>query len=204
MAAEPTVFVVDDDEMARDSLCALARSMGIHAESFTSAEAFLDHYDKERPGCLVTDVRMLGMSGLELQDKLRELDVQLPVIVITAYAHTPLTVRAMKGGAVTLLEKPYEENELWDAIREALSRDAAQRDTHQRRQQYRQRLEKLTPAERKVLNLIVAGEPNKVIAKRLGVSIRTVEAHRHRVFTKTQTDSVAELVRIVIDAEQTG
>jgi len=113
MTAKPTVFVVDDDELARTSVCALVCSMGIPAEPFSSAEEFLDHYVEGLPGCLVTDVRMLGMSGLELQERLRELDIHLPVVVMTAYAKTPLTVRAIQGGAVTLLEKPCEDDELW-------------------------------------------------------------------------------------------
>ena len=133
MSNEPTVFVVDDDELARDSVCALVQSMGIRAESFSSAEEFLEQYVDGRPGCLVTDVRMTGMSGLELQEKLQELKIPLPVIVMTAYAKTSLTVRAMQSGAVTVLEKPCEENELWDAIRTALARDAQGRDARDQR-----------------------------------------------------------------------
>ena len=200
MTGEPTVFVVDDDELARTSVCALARSMGIRAESFSSAEEFLEHYVEGRPGCLVTDVRMLGMSGLELQDRLRELDVHVPVIVMTAYAKTPLTVRAIKGGAVTVLEKPCEENELWDAVRKALSRDAEGRARHGRRQELRRRIERLTPVQRKVMDMIVAGKANKVIAMDLDISVRTVEARRQELFAKMQADSVAELVRLVIEA----
>ena len=201
MSAEPTVFVVDDDELARMSVCALVRSMGIRAESFSSAEEFLEQYQKGAPGCLVTDVRMLGMSGLQLQEKLQEFNISLPVIVMTAHARVPMTVRAMKRGAVTLLEKPCEDNELWDAIREALAQDAATRQQSERREQYRRRLAKLTPTENEVMELVVAGEQNKVIAKRLGVSIRTVEARRHEVYRKIDIDSVAELVRVVIEAD---
>jgi FixJ family two-component response regulator len=144
---------------------------------------------------------MLGMSGLELQEKLKELDISLPVIIISAYAQTPMTVQAMKRGAVSFLEKPCEENQLWDAIREALAQDEATRLARERREECHQRLAILTPAERAVMELIVAGEPNKVIAKRLGVSVRTVEARRHEVFKKTQVDSVAALVRLVMEAE---
>lgn len=200
MTDEPTVFVVDDDELARTSVCALVRSMGIRAESFSSAEEFLNHYVEGRPGCLVTDVRMLGMSGLELQERLRELDIRLPVIVMTAYAKTPLTVRAIQGGAVTLLEKPCGEDELWDAIRKALSQDINGRATHQRVQELRRRIERLTPTQRKVMDLIVAGKANKVIAMELDISVRTVEARRQEVFVKMQSDSVAELVRLVLEA----
>jgi FixJ family two-component response regulator len=198
MAAEQTVYVVDDDELSRGSVCALARSMGVRAESFSSAEQFLRHYRKGQPGCLVTDVRMLGMSGLELQQRLKDLDIPLPVIVMTAYARIPMSVEAMKRGAVTFLEKPCEENQLWEAIRDALAQDAATRAEFERRDEYRRRLAALTSAEREVMDRVVKGEANKVIAKRLGVSIRTVEARRHEVFRKAQVNSVAELVRLVM------
>lgn len=198
---EMTVHVVDDDEMARMSVCALVDSMGIRAESFSSAEEFLEKYEKGRPGCLVTDVRMLGMSGMELQQKLQELNIPLPVIVMTAHAETPITVRAIKRGAVTLLEKPCGDNDLWDAIREGLAQDAATRQRFQNLEENRRRLATLTPAERKALDLIVAGEPNKIIAKRLDVSLRTVEARRQEIFRKTDVDSVAELVRVVMEAD---
>ncbi len=200
MAGEPTVFVVDDDELMRSSVCALARSMEIRAEAFCSAEGFLENHVDGRPGCLVTDIRMLGMSGLELQDKLRELDVHLPVIVMTAYANTPLTVRAMQNGALTLLEKPFEDNELWDAIRKALARDAAQHAAHERRRELSRRIERLTPTQREVMDLIVAGKSNKWIANELDVGIRTVESRRREVFDRMQADSLAELVRLAIEA----
>lgn len=199
MNNEPTVFVVDDDELVRTSVCALVRSMGIAAEPFSSAEQFLEHYVAGRPGCLVTDVRMLGMSGIELQEKLRELDVQLPVIVMTAYAQTPLTVRAMRGGAVTLLEKPFEDNELWDAIREALAKDGETRDTHEQAQVVRRRIEGLTSTQRKVMDFMIDGKPNKAIAQELDVGIRTVESRRREVFDQLRADSVAELVKLVVE-----
>ena len=200
MAGEPTVFVVDDDELMRTSICALASSMEVRAEAFCSAEEFLENYVDHRQGCLVTDIRMLGMSGLELQEKLCELDVRLPVIVMTAYANIPLTVRAMQGGALTLLEKPFEDNELWDAIRWALAKDAEQRATHEHRRELRRRIEGLTPTQREVMDLIVAGESNKWIAKELDLGIRTVESRRREVFEQMQAESVAELVRLTIEA----
>ena len=201
MTQDPTVFVVDDDDLVRTSVCALVRSMGLRAKSFASAEEFLEQDVAQQPGCLVTDVRMLGMSGLELQDRLRELDIPLPVIVMTAYAKTPVTVRAIKGGAVTLLEKPCDDSELWDSIRKALAQDAEDRAVHERRRALRRRLEGLTPTQRRVMDMIVSGRPNKVIAKELDVSIRTVEAHRQGVFSGMQADSVAELVRMAIEAD---
>lgn len=202
MTTDPTVYVVDDDELARRSVCALVRSMGIRAESFSSAEEFLQHYQKGQPGCLVTDVRLLGMSGLELQQRLIELDIFLPVIIVTAFARVPMTVEAMKTGAVTLLEKPCEENLLWQAIRDGLDQDASRRAECQTKEECRERLVLLTEAENDVLRLVVEGVPNKVIAKQLGKSLRTVEGRRAEIFAKTQVDSVAQLVRLVMLAEQ--
>ncbi len=204
MAFEPTVFVVDDDERARKSVCALVRSLGLRAEAFPSAEEFLAHCTSGRAGCVVTDVRMIGMSGLDLQDKLIERGIRLPVIVLTAYPRTSSTVRAMKAGAVTLLEKPYDEEDLWDAIRKALAQDAAGREKSQRRSEIRERAARLTPAERSVMDLIVQGQPNKVMAKQLDMSIRTIESRRHEVFTKMGVESVAELVRLAIEGELTA
>jgi FixJ family two-component response regulator len=204
MAFEPVVFVVDDDERACKSVCALVRSLGLRAEAFSCAEDFLTHHTRGCPGCLVTDIRMTGMSGLDLQDRLVEQGIRLPVIVLTAYPRTRSTVRAMKAGAVTLLEKPYDEEELWDAIRKALAQEAAGRAEVQRRGEIRERAALLTPAERTVMNLIVQGKPNKVIAKQLNTSIRTVESRRHEVFTKMGVESVAELVRLAIEGELTA
>lgn len=200
MLSEPTVFVVDDDPQSRKSVCALVRSMGIRAQQFSSAEEFLGGYREGRPGCLVTDVRMFGMSGLELQEELQRRKVLLPVIVLTAYPRTPLTVRAIKAGAVTLLEKPYEDDDLWDAIRKALSEDAAGRAQHRHRREIRRRADSLTPAERNVMDMMVQGKPNKAIARELDVSLRTIENRRRAVFAKMQASSVAELVRTAIEA----
>lgn len=204
MSAEPTVFVVDDDEQARKSVCALVRSMGMRAESFASAEDFLNRYTPDRPGCLVTDYRMLGMSGLELQEELARRGIALPVIVLTAYARTSVAVQAMKAGAVTMLDKPYAEDDLWDAIRKALAEGAVAQAEMARREEIRRRIAALTPSEREVMDHIVRGNANKVIAKKLGVSLRTVENRRHEVLEKMHADSVAELVRMVLEADLGG
>jgi two-component system, LuxR family, response regulator FixJ len=201
MDFEPVVFVVDDDERARKSVCALVRSLGLKAEASSSAEEFLAGDIAACPGCVVTDLRMAGMSGLDLQDRLIERGVRLPVIVLTAYPKTRSTVRAMKAGAVTILEKPYDEEELWDAIRRALAQEAAGRAEAQRCHDIQRRAALLTPAEREVMNFIVQGKPNKAIARQLNVSIRTIEGRRHEIFTKMEVDSVAELVRLAIEAE---
>jgi FixJ family two-component response regulator len=201
MSDAPIVFVVDDDERACRSVCALAQSMGLECKSFSTAEQFLGYYSTDRAGCLVTDVRMLGISGLELQEKLNEMGSLLPVIIMTAYATTPVTVRAMKSGALTMLDKPYHEDQLWDAIRKALSLDAQRRVQHERRHAIRQRMEQLTPSERDVLQLVVSGKANKVIACILDVSVRTVENRRRDVYRKMDAESAVDLVRMVIEAD---
>ncbi len=201
MTSEPTVFVVDDDEHARKSVSALVRSLKGRSESFCSAEEFLAFYTAGRPGCLVTDICMMGMSGLDLQARLLELGIELPVVVLTAFPRTRLTVRAMAAGAVTLLEKPYAADELWDAIRNALSRDAAAHAETQRRRKISDRAKLLTPTERDVMRMIVRGQPNKLIAKQLSTSMRTIEARRHQVFAKMEVESVAELVRLAIEGK---
>lgn len=201
---EPTVFVVDDDEGARTSVRALVRSMGIQVETFPSAEAFLAAFDRTSRGCLVTDVRMLGMSGIELQEKLAADGITLPVIIITAHAETPLTVRAVKTGAVTVLEKPCRDYELYDAIRDALSQDAAMRLRAAEHHMFLQKVTSLTSQERQVLDLMIEGLANKVIAKRMDVSVRTVENRRQRIFEKTGTQSLAELIRMFVEANVTA
>ncbi|QDT61213.1 Response regulator protein TmoT [Stieleria bergensis] len=174
--------------------------MGLAAKAYLSAEAFLQDYNIDQPGCLVTDVRMLGMSGLELQARLEEMGAMLPVIILTAYATTPVTVEAIQRGAITMLDKPYVEDDLWNAIRRALSTDASERVAETRRREIRHRIDELTPSERAVLSFVVQGKPNKVIANRLDVSVRTVENRRSEIYNKLQAGSVVELVRMVIEA----
>lgn len=200
MSEQATVFVIDDDGPARDSVCLLVRSMGIRAVAFGSAEEFLEGFDADCPGCVITDVRMPGLSGVQLQETLLSRSVGIPVIVLTGYASTALTVRAMKNGAVTLLDKPYQDNDLWDAVRSALTRDATYRKRSRRMREIRDRLDRLTPKEASVLDLILKGRPNKLMAIELKVSERTVENRRREVFRKTETNSVAELVRLAIEA----
>lgn len=201
---DPTVFVVDDDEEACASVCALVRSMGLPARAFASAEEFLADYSEDQPGCLVTDYRMVGMNGIQLQERLLEQNLTLPVIVLTAFARTPLTVQAIKNGALTMLDKPYDDDELWDAIRRGLALDRQRREARDRVAQMQRRLERLTESERLVMDQVVDGVPNKVIANRLQVSVRTVENRRHEVFQKMNAESVAELVRIVVELREAG
>ncbi len=201
MSVEPVVHVVDDDPLARSSVCALVRSMGVAVCPHDSAEAFLAAYQPGSPGCLVTDFRMRGMSGVELQQELINRGTFLPVIVITAFARTAMTVEVVQKGAVTVLEKPYADDDLWDGIRKALEYDREQRADHQRTTASRHRLETLTESEREVLKLVMEGLPNKQIANSLDVSIRTVENRRAAIFEKTGTESLAELIRLKIAAD---
>ena len=193
----PTVYVVDDEEQARDSVCALVRSMGVAVKAFDSGEAFIENYD-DGPGCLIADYRMAGMNGIELQETLIKNNCQLPVIIITAYARTPITVRAIQNGAVTLLDKPYEDDELWQAIRKGFHIDEQRRLHNQNSLEVQNRLASLSEKEREVLDLIVKGKPNKAMASQLDVSLRTIENRRRRVFAKLAVDTVAELVALVL------
>ena len=201
MAIQSTVYIVDDDAASRASVQALVASMDVRSRVFASAEEFLQAYDPAEPGCLVTDLRMLGMSGVELLEKLRSRGINIPTIVLSAYADVPVTVKAMQLGAVTLLEKPCRQLELWDAIRKALQVENENRARQQRMRQLRERLAALTPQEVQVLDLISQGVPNKAIAHRVNVSLRTVEARRKSIFKKTGTRSVAELVRMIEEAK---
>ena len=200
MIEDAIIYVVDDDQQARKAVQTLVRAMGVRSEGFESAEAFLSGYDGHRPACLVTDVRMLGMSGLELQERLNQMGVTMSVVVLTAFASTPTTVRAMRNGALTLMEKPCDDDELWDAIRTGLAADVQNCELERRRASILEKLDLLTPKERQVLEYIVAGDANKVVARKLDVSIRTVENHRHKIFHKMNADSLAELVRIALAA----
>ena len=200
MSEIPTVFVIDDDRPASESVCLLIRSMGIRVLAFASAEEFLKGFDPECAGCIITDVRMPGLSGVQLQEVLISKGIETPVIMLTGYASTALTVRAMKNGAVTLLDKPHQDNDLWDAVRNVLTRDSKHRQKSVRIREIQERFDRLTPKEVRVLELVLKGRPNKVIAAELSVSERTVENRRREIFTKTETGSVAELVQLAIEA----
>ena len=200
MYESATVFIVDDEASARKSVAALVESMGVNTKCFASAEEFLEKYD-EGPGCLVSDLRMVGMSGTDLQDKLKSLYVDLPVIIITAHADVPSAVRSMRQGAVTFLEKTCTEQELWQAICDALRKDVAQRQTLARQKAAREKLDLLTEKERAVLGMISSGHLNKQVAKTLDVSVRTVEIRRQRIMKKVGVNSFAELMRFFLKAE---
>ena len=198
---EPTVFIVDDDEAMRDALDTLIRSVGMRTSLHASADEFLAAYDPEQPGCLVLDVRMPGMSGLDLQDALAEQGIKLPVIIITGHGDIPMAVQAMRAGAVDFLEKPFREQELLHRIHQAVEQDTRARQDRAAKAEITARLASLTPREGQVLDLVVAGRPNKAIAGELGLSHKTVEFHRAKIMDKMRADNVAELVRMVLAAE---
>jgi FixJ family two-component response regulator len=191
------VYVVDDDASIRQALSGLLRSVGLDVETFGSAREFLRAPRADAPGCLVLDVSLPDGSGLDLPDELRDLDIPLPIIFITGHGTIPMSVRAMKSGALEFLTKPFREPELLDAIHIALERDRLARAEHHEVREARRRMERLTPREREVLGLVVAGRMNKQIAANLGTAEQTVKQHRGRVMRKLEVDSVADLVRLV-------
>jgi FixJ family two-component response regulator len=196
------VFVVDDDDGMRQSLKNLIRSVGLRVEAFASAQEFLRSKLTDVPGCLVLDIRMPGMSGLELQAKLNERHSILPIIFITGHGDVPMAVEAMQAGAVDFIQKPFRDQDLLDRINQGLEKDAGSRRMLAERNMIRKRLESLTPREREVLDLVVAGKANKVIAGDLNLSQRTVEIHRARVMEKMEAHSLAHLVRMVLAVER--
>jgi len=197
---QPIVYVVDDDEAVRNSLRMLLKSLGIAAVTHGSAAEFLAGYDPEQPGCLVLDVRMPEMSGPELQDELNRRGAIIPVIFVTGHGDVPMAVEAMHRGAVDFLQKPFGDKDLVDRIQRALTADRGNRALLGEKDQIRARIALLTPRERQVLELVILGEANKVIAGHLGVSQRTVEIHRAHVMEKMGVSALAHLVRMSIVA----
>jgi two-component system response regulator FixJ len=199
---EPAVFIVDDDAAVRDSLGLLLRSVGLIHESHSSASDFLETYDPARPGCLVLDVRMPGMSGLELQEELQKRHSTLPIIFLTAHGDVPMAVAAVKAGAVDFVQKPFRDQDLIDKIHHAINQDSRIREKLADRRKILSRIDSLTPREREVMDMVVDGKANKVIAIDLGLSQRTVEIHRARVMRKMNADSVSQLVQMVMRARE--
>lgn len=203
MESGPTVFVVDDDEAVRNCVRRLVESVHLHAETFASADDFLNAYLPSRTGCLVVDVRMPGMSGLELQQRLVELGYSLPVILLSGYGDVSVAVRAMKAGAVSFLEKPFNDHLLLDTIREAIARDAQNRRNLALAAELQARIDRLTPREHEVMNLLVDGNVSKEVAAKLRLSPKTVEVHRAHVMKKLEAKTIADLIRFALLARAT-
>ncbi len=197
-----TVIVVDDDEAVRSSLRLLMKSVGLAVETYGSAGDFLAAYNAAVPGCLVLDVRMPGMSGLELQEQLNLKGAIIPVIFVTGHGDVPMAVEAMQHGAFDFLQKPFRDQDLLDRIQRAMATDRENRAQLTQKDQIRARLESLTPREREVLQLMTRGRPNKLMAADLGLSQRTIEIHRARVMEKMQAASLAQLVRMTLELEE--
>jgi RNA polymerase sigma factor (sigma-70 family) len=197
MTRAPVVFVVDDDPSVRSSLKFLIGSVGLEVESFDSAETFLQRKPPDAPSCLVLDVRLRGLSGLDFQRELAARNICIPIVFVTGHGDIPMSVRAMKAGAIEFLTKPFRDQDLLDAVRIALERDRARREQEKEVAELQQRFDLLTPSEQKVISLVVSGMLNKQIAGQLGTAENTVKVHRSRAMEKMKAQSVADLVRMV-------
>ncbi len=200
--AEPTIFIVDDDVAMRSSLVRLVKSVGLHPQTHKSAEEFLGALEGETPGCVVLDVRLPGMSGLDLQEELSARGIMIPIIVISGHGDIPMALRALRAGALDFLEKPFRSQEVLDRIRHAIDLDAENRRQRSAEDVIRRRINRLTPRQREVLDMIAAGYTTVQIARRLGLSPKTVYAHRAEALGKMNTGSVAEAARLLLIADK--
>jgi FixJ family two-component response regulator len=195
LSQTPLVFVVDDDESVRRALARLIRSIGLEVQTFASPSSFLAHRRPDRPACAILDLRMPGVSGLTVQEELARTAADIPIVFLTGHADVPTSVRAMKAGAVDFLQKPLNEQHLLDTVQRAVERARQLWSSRAQRELIESRVARLTPREREVFALVVAGLPNKLVAERLGAAEKTVKLHRARVMEKMEVDSLADLVR---------
>lgn len=202
--SDPIVYVIDDDAQSGRAVAELVRTFGHQVKTFQNPREFvdqLDAIDQQQIGCVITDLRMNGVDGMEVLQRILDREVALPVIIVTAYAETAVTVRALRRGAVAVLDKPFRDDELWSFVQEALARSEQEIARNQRQRELLERFMRLSPQDRQVLQLILEGCKNRTMAKRLDVSLRTIENRRRRVFDMMQADSVAELTRMVVEFE---
>jgi len=202
MPAEPVVFIVDDERDVRDAVSMLIRSIGLPVQAFASAQEFLGHYRPDQPGCLVLDVRMPGISGIDLQEAMAAKGIRLPIVFISGHGDIPMAVRAVRAGAVDFLEKPFSDQTLLDRVQKSIELDRRWRREARDRDVVRSRMAQLTPRELEVMECLVAGKVNKIIARELDLSTRTVEIHRARVLQKMEADNVSQLVRLVLSIRE--
>jgi len=198
---EPTVHIVDDDAGVRKALALLVCSAGLRTQTYESAHDFLDRYEPGQPGCMILDIRMPGMSGLELQQELVMRQNPIPIIILTGHGDIPMAVRAIKAGALDFIEKPFQNGTLLSLVETGLERDRAARAEYARRRDIDRRLARLTPREREVMEHLVHGALSKVVAAELGISPRTVEIHRARILKKLGVRSISEVVRMTLQAQ---
>ena len=198
MSGEPSVFIVDDEEPVRSALTLLMESVGLKSESFSSAQDYLNQFDATKPGCLILDVRMPGLSGLDLQARLGAEKIHPPIIIITGHGDVPMAVRAVTAGAVDFIEKPFNNQSMLDNVHRAIEQDAKQRGESSRLQDIEQRYDELTPREKEVLQCVIEGKRNKIIASDMNISQSTVEAHRSKVMEKMEANSLSDLMRMAL------
>ncbi|QDT01157.1 response regulator transcription factor [Adhaeretor mobilis] len=201
ISEDAVVYVVDDDPQACRAVSELVHTFGYQVRSYNTAEEFLENASNDRPGCVVLDLRMPEADGLELHRRMIERGLNLPVVIITAYAETSVTVKSIRSGAVSVLDKPYADDDLWTHVQEAICKSEKELRLSKHQASLEERLKRLSPQDRAVLQLMLAGEKNRTIAKRLDVSLRTVENRRRRVFDVMEADSVAQLTRMVVEYE---